>query len=224
MRNKRAVYLPYLILIATTVSTVPFSLFAQDEKTENYHVFDGWNDWSNGSGMLTKYLNQQAFSYLDQRENKVEMPGSIADWKTRQAEVRESLLRSLGPFPEKTPLNPKITGMLQKEGFRIEKIVIESMPDYHVTGCLFIPDGIRGRQPAILYVSGHADLAYKDPVYQKVIFNLVKKGFIVFAIDPIGQGERIQYYDPSKGWIHHWWTHERTHPCRQPVFSDRHIH
>ncbi|KPL23882.1 MAG: hypothetical protein AMS23_06135 [Bacteroides sp. SM1_62] len=174
-------------------------IFAQDEETENYNVFDSWIEWSNGSGMLTKYLNEQAFYYLDQRDKTVEMFESRGDWKTRQAKVRESLLLHMGPFPEKTPLNPKITGILQKGGFRIEKIVFESLSNYYVTGCLFIPDGITGKQPAILYVSGHADLAYKDPAYQKVIFNLVKKGFIVFAIDPIGQGERLQYYDPVKG-------------------------
>src|SRR5690606_4363225 len=29
--------------------------------------------------------------------------------------------------------------------------------------------------------------------------NLVKKGFLVFAFDPVGQGERLEYYDPKTG-------------------------
>lgn len=33
--------------------------------------------------------------------------------------------------------------------------------------------------------------------YQQSILNLVKKGFVVFAYDPIGQGERFQYFDPE---------------------------
>ena len=36
-------------------------------------------------------------------------------------------------------------------------------------------------------------------MYQQPLLNLVKKGFIVLAIDPIGQGERLQYFDPVKG-------------------------
>ncbi|MGW8181531.1 MAG: alpha/beta hydrolase family protein, partial [bacterium] len=31
-----------------------------------------------------------------------------------------------------------------------------------------------------------------------MIYNLVRKGFVVLAIDPLGQGERIQYWDPEK--------------------------
>jgi len=32
-------------------------------------------------------------------------------------------------------------------------------------------------------------------IYLNMILNLVNKGFIVFAIDPVGQGERLQYSD-----------------------------
>ena len=35
--------------------------------------------------------------------------------------------------------------------------------------------------------------------YQWMVLNLVKKGFIVFAFDPLSQGERSQYFDPEKG-------------------------
>ena len=199
MMKIRVSSLQHFVVIVFVASTVSLPSIAQEIETENFRVFDSWMDWSNGSNMLMMYLNEQAFYYLDQRDKMVEMHDSKADWEKRQLKVRESLLRHMGPFPEKTPLNPKITGILQKTGFRMEKIVFESLPDFFVTGCLFIPDGMTGKRPAVLYVSGHTDLAYKDPVYQRVICNLVQKGFIVFAIDPIGQGERLQYYDPEKG-------------------------
>lgn len=53
--------------------------------------------------------------------------------------------------------------------------------------------------PAIIYCSGHTNEGYRNPVYQHAILNLVNKGFVVFAFDPIGQGERYQYYDPATG-------------------------
>ncbi|MFC1574395.1 prolyl oligopeptidase family serine peptidase, partial [Candidatus Latescibacterota bacterium] len=56
-----------------------------------------------------------------------------------------------------------------------------------------------GRLPVVLYVSGHTAEGFRSETYQHVIFNLARKGFLVFAIDPVGQGERFQYYDEGKG-------------------------
>ena len=39
-------------------------------------------------------------------------------------------MKIVGPFPEKTPLNAKVTGVIKKEGYKIEKIVYESMPGF----------------------------------------------------------------------------------------------
>ena len=53
--------------------------------------------------------------------------------------------------------------------------------------------------PAVIYCSGHNDLGFRNDTYQHVILNLVEKGFVVFAFDPIGQGERLQYLDTETG-------------------------
>ena len=107
-------------------------------------------------------------------------------------------MNTVGPFPEKTPLNAKVTGVVKKDGFRIEKVIYESMPNVYVTACLFIPDGKAKNRPAIIQVSGHGFPAFRSPGTQKQLYNLVKRGFIVFAIDPFGQGERLQYWDDVK--------------------------
>jgi len=101
----------------------------------------------------------------------------------------------MGPFPTKTPLNAKITGRLDRPDFYVEKVVFESMPGLKVTGCLFLPKDREEKTPAILFCSGHSGNAFRAVHYQNVILNLVHKGFIVFAFDPIGQGERLQYLD-----------------------------
>ncbi len=46
-------------------------------------------------------------------------------------------------------------------------------------------------------VIGHNQDAFRAPLYQVINYNLVKKGMIVMAIDPPGQGEHVQYYDPE---------------------------
>ncbi len=170
--------------------------FAQEAEVLN--VFDRWIEWTDGKNMLVHQLNKQAFGYLDIRDKEVAALKTKEDWINRQNKVKGILKTTVGPFPEKTPLNPKITGVVKKDGFRIEKVIYESMPNLYVTACLFIPDGAVKSTPAIIQVSGHGFPAFRSPGTQKQLYNLVKRGFIVFAIDPFGQGERLQYWDDVK--------------------------
>jgi len=170
---------------------------AHCQQTEDFNILNKWIKWHHSGSMLIRHINEQAFSHFDLRKQEILELKTSDDWTRRQEKVKETFNRIVGPFPEKTPLNPKITGVLKKDGYRVEKIIYESMPDFHVTACMFIPDGIRGKRPAVIHVSGHTALSFREPVYQTFIHNLVKKGFIVFAIEPIGQGERDQYFDQA---------------------------
>ena len=206
-----------LFLLFTNNSFV----FAQKEKQrENLNVLNRWIEWSDGENMLIHHLNKQAFSYIDIREQEIAKLKTKEDWLKRQEKVKEILNKIVGPFPEKTPLNPKVTGVIRKTGYRIEKVIYESIPNFYVTGCLFIPEGITGKRPAILNVIGHTNIAFRAKSYQILIHNLVKKGFIVFAFDPIGQGERLQYYDPDKrGSLIGSGTPEHSYVCNQCFLS-----
>ncbi len=168
---------------------------APDE--ENLNVFQQWMRWNNPGSLLINHLIKQAMDYYEIRDREIAKLKTKSEWMKRQAVVKEKLMELVGPFPEKTPLNPKITGTIKREGYRIDKIVYESMPGFYVTGCLYVPDGIKGKAPAILNVIGHNQEAFRAPLYQVVIYNLVKKGMIVLAIDPPGQGEHVQYFDPK---------------------------
>ena len=137
--------------------------------------------------MLRNYLNEQAFDYLDKRDSLIATLRTEGDWKNRQEVVKKAMLADIGSFPERTPLNARTIKIEKKDGYSIEKIVFESMPDYYVAGCLFIPDGIRGKRPAILHLTGHSGKGFSVATYQRLILNLVRKGFIVLAIDPLGQ-------------------------------------
>lgn len=167
------------------------------EEKENLNVFHQWIRWNNPGSLLMNYLIEEAGYYYDLRDKEISMLKTRKDWEKRQAEVKKKLYDIIGPFPEKTPLNPQITGVLHKDGYRVEKIIYEALPGYYVTACLFIPDHIKGKAPAILNVIGHSQTAFRAELYQTIIINLVKKGMIVFAIDPPGQGERVQYFDPK---------------------------
>lgn len=172
--------------------------FAQEDLSENLNLLDNWIEWTDAKNMLAHHLNKQAFAYLDARDKEIGSLKTTQDWINRQKKVKSIFMNTVGPFPEKTPLHAKVAGIVKKEGYKIEKIIYESMPGFFVTGCLFIPDGITTKTPAILFVSGHTQESFRYREYQVMILNLVKKGFIVFGIDPLSQGERIQLYDPQK--------------------------
>ncbi|MFC1538460.1 alpha/beta hydrolase family protein [Candidatus Latescibacterota bacterium] len=146
--------------------------------------------------MIHHLLNQTS-EYYDIRDQEISKLKTKTDWLKRQEKVKETLMEIVGPFPEKTPLNPRITGIVKKDGYRVEKIVFESMPDLYVVGCLFVPDGIVDKRPAILNVIGHYQESFRAQPTQALAINLVKKGFIVFVIDPPGQGENVQNFDPK---------------------------
>lgn len=125
---------------------------------------------------------------------------TIHDLHARQVQVREFFLHCLGGLPPlDTPLNPRVVGTVEGEGFRIEKIIFESRPGNYVTSNLYLPVDISEPRGAVLFLCGHHEQAKHADEYQMVCQNLVHAGLIVLAIDPIGQGERFSYHEPSLG-------------------------
>ena len=158
-----------------------------------------WLLYTDAPNSLYQYLTGEAYKMLESRAKRVKQIQTVNEWQKRQTSVRQTLWNLIGSFPEKTSLNAKITGTLKKNGYKVENIIYESLPGFYVTASLFIPDNVKTPAPAILFCSGHSTGVYRLELYQQPLLNLVKKGFIVLAIDPIGQGERLQYFDPVKG-------------------------
>jgi len=192
-----------VFLITGTLSAQTDSTANKDEVDapkkvdENLNVFQQWIKWNNPGSVAINHLTKQAEDYYRKRDEEIDKIKTKSDWQKRQQVVKNKLKEIIGPFPKKEALNPEITGIIQKEGYRIEKIIYEPVPGFYETGCLYIPDNIKGKAPAILNGFGHDQASFREEYYQVIITNLVKKGMIVFAIDPLGQGEHVQYYDPE---------------------------
>ena len=93
--------------------------------------------------MMAQYLQQQAqpqFEQWRQRYEQLKTPEQIAAY---QKNLREQFLKAIGGLPERTPLNPKVTGTVQREGYQVEKVIFESQPKHYVTALLFLPDAKR---------------------------------------------------------------------------------
>ncbi len=188
-------FLKIIFVTSLAMLLVNIDVNAQDK----LNVISGWIHFTDASNSLYHHLAGEAYDLSEKRSSKIDGLHSLPDWQGRQSEVRKTLLDIVGPFPGKTPLNARITKTLDEDDYTQENIIYESQPGFYVTSTLFIPHGLKegNKAPAILYCSGHTTEGYRSPVYQRVILNLVKKGFIVFAFDPVGQGERLEYYDPK---------------------------
>ena len=119
-----------------------------------------------------------------------------------QKEIRQKLLTMLGGLPTtRTPLHPRVTGRIAMDGFHIEKLIFESLPGVYVTALLYVPDDSNGdkptKHPAILVPAGHAENGKAH--YQTLCQRLVQRGYVVISWDPVGQGERSQFWNAKAG-------------------------
>lgn len=176
-------------------------LFAQEPSKSVFYSAGNnrsWTLYQNNNQALYKIITDEAFTLLEQREQHIKNLTTKEDWTNYQNELKIKFGASIAKF-QKTPLNAKVTGKLERENFTVEKIIFESHPGFYVTAAMFIPKNLPKPVPAVIYCSGHTELGFRSDVYQRVMINLVEKGFVVFAFDPIGQGERLQYVDPQTG-------------------------
>ena len=142
---------------------------------------------------LAKKLNDLALTW----DRKRALLKTAADLEARNAFVREKVVQMLRGFPAKNPLEPVVVKTMQRDGYRVENVMFQSRPDFWVTGNLYVPTTGSGPFPAIVSPCGHYPLARMLPQYQSVYLTLVKSGFVVLAYDPIGQGERRQFWNPK---------------------------
>ena len=205
-----------LPLIVFLLSFQPFSLRAQ----EDLNVLQkNWLHFKDAPNSLYMHLSSQAYDLLEQRKEEVSRINTPEEWRERQETLKAKFEKVLGAFPEKTPLNAQIARKLTFDDFRLEHIVFESQPGFYVSSTLYIPKGVKRKAPAVIFCSGHAAEGYRSTTYQHMILNLVKKGFVVFAFDPVGQGERLEYFDAEKGKSSFGATGEHSYPGAQAFIS-----
>lgn len=141
-----------------------------------------------GSALASAFLRSQVIA-----ASKRPVASSVAAFETVRAHHRRELMRSLGlaPMPPKTPLNLRVTGVIKRDGFRIEKTVIESRPHFYVTMHVYVPDSPLGvdavlKRPLIMNVNGHwAHKKDEDRIQYRCAFQ-ARQGYIACAVDSPG--------------------------------------
>ena len=120
-----------------------------------------------------------------------------ADAEAYLAQIRTKIGQCFGPKPEKTPLNARITGVVDRDAYKIEKVIFESRPGFPVTANLYLPKGKPFPRPGVVGTCGHSANGKAGETYQSFAQGLARLGYVVFIFDPIGQGERLQYVTPE---------------------------
>src|SRR5690606_37987740 len=125
--------------------------------------------------MMSRYLSGLATAALDRREKQTETIKSAEQNAAYPARMKEFLVRELGGFPERTPLNARVVGTLDKGDYRVEKVLFESRPGFHVTGLLFLPKG-SGPFAACIVPCGHSANGKEQDTYQLASILLATNG------------------------------------------------
>ncbi|MBI1325462.1 hypothetical protein GC170_20040 [bacterium] len=141
---------------------------------------------------LYRHLQDQAISRLEARSAQRLSMKAAGDVEAKAKAAREWIREALGPWPEKTPLNAKITGTIEGAGVKVEKVLFESRPGHHVTAALYLPTDIPPPWPGVIVPCGHSANGKAAETYQRVSILLARSGMAALCYDPIGQGERLQ--------------------------------
>ena len=146
--------------------------------------------------MMTRFLQREADSAWREWQDAFEAVKTPAEIAAYQQRTRAFLLEKLGGFPERTPLNARVTGVMRRPGYRVEKVLFESRPGFHVTGALFVPESPEwpGPHPGVLVPCGHTLPAKAWDTYQSMGALLALNGMVALVYDPVDQGERIQLF------------------------------
>lgn len=139
------------------------------------------------------------------REQEAARRRRFASLKTRgeaeqlQRELRDTFLSLLDGLPKaESPPAARIIDRIKGDGYTIDKIVYQSLPDYHVPALLYLPAKIDRQIPGIISPCGHSETGKAADSYQILHIHLAKRGYAVLTYDPVGQGERSQYWDAAR--------------------------
>jgi cephalosporin-C deacetylase-like acetyl esterase len=146
---------------------------------------------------LIEHLTELAREQLAKRSALVAAIATPEEARQRQVRVRALLGELIHLEHAAGPVRFEVTGRSSGDGYSVENLWYESLPGYRVTANLYLPSSGKGPFPAIIIQPGHGiDGRLGDRSFAA---NFARAGFVVLSIDIVGEGERVQHYDPEIG-------------------------
>jgi dienelactone hydrolase len=119
-------------------------------------------------------------------------------WKARAADIRLQILVSAGLWPpfERRPLKPVVFGKLDRIGYTIERVRLETWPGFHLTGNLYRPRDKKGPFAGVVSPHGHWKAGRFNHTPAGSVpgraITLARLGCVVFSYDMVGYGDATQ--------------------------------
>ncbi len=120
-------------------------------------------------------------------------------WLERAQFLRKQILAAAGllPLPEKPPVRAEVFGQIERDGYSIEKVLLETYPGFWLGGNLYRPRGRQGPFPAVVSPHGHWSYGRLENTDLASIpargINLARQGFVVFTYDMVGYDDTTQF-------------------------------
>jgi cephalosporin-C deacetylase-like acetyl esterase len=180
--------------IVTTIACLGLILNTAAFTQEDLSVLPEKIDDISPNNMMSHYLRKlagQNFETWKQQYEQRKTPKQIAEY---QKYLHKKFIEAIGGLPERTPLNPQVTGLVSREGYHVEKVIFESQPKHYVSALLFLPDTdkLKPPYPGVLVPCGHSSNGKAHEAYQTMGALLALNGMAGLVFDPIDQGERSQ--------------------------------
>jgi dienelactone hydrolase len=134
-------------------------------------------------------------------------------WPALQTKMRRELQSMLGldPWPERTPLHPVVAGLVQGDGYVVERLHFQSRPGLYVGANFYRPVEVTSPLPAILYVCGHSKIVENGVSmgnktdYQHHGIWFARHGYVCLLIDTIQLGEIAGFHHGTYNLGRWWW-------------------
>ena len=145
------------------------------------------------------------------------VPKSYSDktsWEAKREHLRDQILFAAGllPMPDRAPLNAQISNRLERDGYTIEKVSFQTLPNFFVGGTLFRSiDPKPDSHPGVLAPHGHSDLGRLNESdaasYQARGLTLARIGCTAFMWDMVDYNDSArhlsgEYQDVTYGKVH----------------------
>jgi dienelactone hydrolase len=176
-------YKKYLILVIVLVTIQNIN------STVTCQISDSKSIWQDPWEGVSEYYKN--WNYPD-----YQFPADLSEWKNERLEVRETLLTLLGDIPPRPKkLKVETISREERDGYILEKFLIDNEIDSKIPGYLAIPTNVKGKVPVIIGLHGHGstkeNIFFSSPDRsQDVMKLLISNGFAVMAIDSYFNGER----------------------------------
>lgn len=142
-------------------------------------------------------VRRQAEAALRRGEERRQAVRDAEGLARYQQEIRKLFLDCIGgPIPEEAA-PARVVGRQVYDGFILEKVLLAPRKGTLASANVYVPAGPEGRKPAVLLAVGHTDQGKADPEYQYLAQLLAHAGFVTLVLDPLGEGERFEHYEPA---------------------------